>query len=134
MYLTLSIGVHVDVDTCCKSIAGLSFFADHEAFVVDDCCKQASETPACCTSEEPSAHNTGCPSDSVYIQVLQDSPPVLAYLEIVPLPSDSEAKRTLLPSPSPAVIRVDEDRCDSPPPLSQEEDLYLVQGSYLTYG
>ena len=135
IYISLSIGVHVDVDTCCKSIAGLSLFSesgDHTQALEEDCCAQ-SGIPSC----HPITENTpeGCPSDCVYIQVLLDTPPpAISGLELVPTPVDVELiqftiERSIEMDPMEFCIDF-----TSPPLIAIDEDLFLTQGSYITYG
>jgi len=72
IYVSLSVGIHVDIDTCCKTIAGLSFFSgeqSHEMMIADDCCQVSAES--CCTTEDH-AGQEGCESDCVYLQVLSE--------------------------------------------------------------
>jgi len=135
-YLTVSIGVHVDVDTCCKSIAGLSVFnekGDHTSELVTDCCAQ--ETMPSCSPENHKG-NEGCPSDCVFIQILQQAAPL----------SLSEAPTALtflidkgLRAPSSDIALTDASvdtwtAYTGPPCIAQDEDLYLIQGAHLTYG
>ncbi len=134
-YLSVSIGVHVDVDTCCKSIAGLSIFSesgDHTQALEQDCCAQAG-TPSChpITKSSPK----GCPSDCVYIQVLLDTPPpALSSIEIIPTPVDKMLIDLVVCVP---VIQDHSNASKAytdPPSIAMNEDLYLSQGSYITYG
>jgi len=134
-YLSLSIGVHVDVDTCCKSVAGLSIFSDsgdHSQAFEEDCCAE-SGVPSCHPMTENSTE--GCPSDCVYIQVLLDTPPpALSSIDIIPTPID----KVLIALT--ACVYIEKDRSitsvafTDPPSIALNEDLYLSQGSYLTYG
>ncbi len=134
-YISISIGVHVDVDTCCKSIAGLSLFSDsddHIQALDEDCCAQfGAQSCHPITEENPE----GCPSDCVYIQVLLDTPPpVFITLEIIPTPLDLE----LIPFAHSLSLIEDVEQAskvfDDPPSIAQEEDLYLIQGSFIAYG
>jgi hypothetical protein len=134
-YLSVSIGVHVDVDTCCKSIAGLSIFSksvDHSQELEEDCCVQKG-TPSCHPITE--SNPEGCPSDCVYIQVLMDTPPpALSSLEIIPTPIDKVLIAMVVSVPVAQDVSSDSKAFTHPPSIAMNEDLYLCQGSYITYG
>jgi hypothetical protein len=133
-YITVSVGVHVDVDTCCKSIAGFSIFndeAEHTPRIADDCC--AKETvKTCCSSEESSSE--GCPSDCVFIQILQEAPQVSALAELNVSPVDLD---NLIPltdkteDSSPATLL---SWHEEPPNLASSEKLFLHFSAFVTYG
>lgn len=135
LYLCLSIGVHVDVDLCCERIAGLSFLADadHDTIIKDDCCTSEQSKPSCCTVH-PNPGKEGCPSDCVFIQVLQDSPQTTTQSDLIPQVLDIDLVHQELLN-----LRCEEQRIeghtdyDPPPLIAQEEDLYLYHSSYLTY-
>jgi len=135
IYMGLSIGLHVDVDTCCKSVAGLSLFAepgDHEQSFEEDCCSMEGE-PSCHPVSDQ--EQEGCPSDCVYIQVLLDTPPpAVASLNLAPTVLDV-AQVLLLPITS--NTETSKELClnlKSPPTLAIEDCLFLTQGSFITYG
>lgn len=135
VYLCLSVGVHVDVDTCCKSIAGLTFFSTddaHESLIVDDCCQITYES--CCTAEDHEDEQ-GCTSDCVFIQVLSEEQFVAqngttspTTIELFDQGCTKPGNYTLSASNS-----VTEEYRD-PPSIPSKPSLFLFYQSQLTYG
>lgn len=77
----------------------------------------------------------GCPSDCVYIQVLLDTPPpVLGTLEIIPTSIDLELIAFALDFNTSLESEQDSKVFEEPPSIAMDEDLYLIQGSFITYG
>ena len=133
-YITVSVGVHVDVDTCCKSIAGFSIFndeAEHTPRMADDCC--AKETVnTCCSSEESSTE--GCPSDCVFIQILQEAPQVSVLGELSVYPEELDTPILLSDKPEDTSAATLLSWHAEPPNLAISERLFLHFSAFVTYG
>ncbi|NND95616.1 MAG: hypothetical protein HKN45_12195 [Flavobacteriales bacterium] len=128
-YITVSIGVSFDIDTCCQSIAGISLALESSENVPtsQSCC--SSEKMACCSSEEST-----CSLDLIYVQILSEeqlissSPKVdLSCIELFHLNSDAQSTDFLR-------ANCTEQYVTHPPPIQREEDLHLWYRTLLTYG
>lgn len=133
-YIAVSIGVHVDVDTCCNSIAGLSVFTektDHSVDLDDDCCISEAITP-CCSADETTKE--GCPSDCVFIQILQHAPQVSTTNELAVHANEIEAPfvaTCFADIPFDYSVRAWN---EEPPSLATSEKFFLHFSSHITYG
>jgi hypothetical protein len=132
-YLSVSIGVHVDVDTCCKSIAGLSVFTEegvHSINPIDDCCAQ--EAISHC---DPSEHDgtQGCPSDCVFIQILQQAPQVSIAQNISVLPLELTPYFSLISECETCIVQETQNWNSESPRIALSEDLYRIHGAFITY-
>lgn len=130
-YLTISFGVHVDIDTCCKSVSGLSLISESDETVdtSSNCCP--SEKVSCCASDS----EKGCELNRVFIQVLSEEQVASTRLQV------NCAERLLFDH---AVLEIaastalnaiaESDNYRAPPLIPMDEDKYLVNNSRLTYG
>ena len=130
-YLTVSFGIHVDVDTCCKSISGISFLSEDEDHptVSEACCPSMEKT--CCSGET----EKGCELDCVFIQVLSEEQVTSSTSKI------SCAERTLFGEEfqehefgQTSNADLESEKYEPPPLILLEEDIYLIHRSFTTYG
>jgi hypothetical protein len=135
VYLCLSVGVHVDVDTCCKSIAGLTLFStddEHESPVVADCCQLTYES--CCSTEDHEDEQ-GCASDCVFIQVLSEEQFVAHNGSTSP--TAIELFDQGLTTPGIYTLGTSDSVTEEyrgPPSIPSKPSLFLFYQSQLTYG
>lgn len=132
-YISISIGVHVDVDTCCKSIAGLSVFNEegsHESTIETDCCAME-VTKHCDPQDHP--ENKGCPSDCVFIQVLQQAQVSSAPAALTLSPLELEVP-FILDFNAEHLVPAEKEWNEEPPSLALSDKLFLLHSASITYG
>jgi hypothetical protein len=129
-YITISIGVHLDIDTCCQSIAGVSVSSESDEHGPSDqnCC--AAMQSSCCSSEEEEA----CSLDCIYVQILSEeqlvSNPPRVEISMIEL-FIGEFDLTYVDSTTDVASEV---HINDPPDIQLEEQLHLNYHSLLTYG
>ncbi len=128
-YLTISYGVHLDIDTCCKSIAGFSFVSDSQTHsTTTNCCPIEKST--CCTSEKENS----CEVDCIYLQVLSEEQVIYSSPRIGISEIELFNSETIERAQDDDQAIAEETHINDPPFLPYQENLQLHYKSLVTYG
>ncbi|NNC82214.1 MAG: hypothetical protein HKN79_01445 [Flavobacteriales bacterium] len=129
-YIAVTIGIHVDVDTCCKAIADISLSAVTEGNceLNESCC--AKELKSCC--EEKGEEECGL--TSLFLQFLAEEQVPAFQSRVHP----AEIQALLLEKTELSLQITDTGasilKIEYPPDRSGHQDLYIQHHSLITYG
>ena len=128
-YLTISVGVHIDVDTCCKSITDISLTSSDKEAVKDESCCMATEMSCCKESGQED-----CTFNSIFFQILAEEQALVNSPRCEPMVLDLWTENLFPSIDIQEINTATASNAEGPPLIRQELDLFLQYHSLVTYG